>query len=112
MPLPLIWAWAGGLSVGGFIKLMAQDPMIIIETARLILRHFHVFDAETLKEVFGDAEVMRFGLGVQTQQWIADWLYDCLENYYPKLGFGPWAVVEKIKRTVIGYSGLFYFPDI
>lgn len=86
--------------------------MIILETDRLILRHFQVFDAEALNDVFGDAEVMRFGPGVQTQQWVCDWLHDCLENYYPKLGFGPWAVVEKIRRTVIGYCGLFYFPDI
>lgn len=28
------------------------------------------------------------------------------------MGFGPYAVVEQKSRNVIGYCGLFYFPDI
>jgi ribosomal-protein-alanine N-acetyltransferase len=86
--------------------------MIIVETERLILRHFHAFDGEDMDRVFGDAEVMRFGPGVQTRQWVRDWLRGCLEDYYQKLGFGPWAVVEKNSRAVIGYCGLFYFPAV
>jgi RimJ/RimL family protein N-acetyltransferase len=86
--------------------------MIVVETERLILRHFHLFDGEAMDHVFGDVEVMRFGAGVQTKQWVGEWLRSCLEDYYQKLGFGPWAVVKKDSRAVIGYSGLFYFPDI
>jgi [ribosomal protein S5]-alanine N-acetyltransferase len=86
--------------------------MIVVETERLILRHFHIFDLEAMLNVFGDAEVMRFGSGVQTRQWIQDWLHDCLERYYAKWGFGPWAIVEKLRTETIGYCGLFYFPDI
>ena len=86
--------------------------MVILETDRLILRHFHILDAEAMGYVFGDAEVMRFGPGVQTAQWIHDWLVGCLENYYQKWGFGPWAVVEKNSGQAIGYCGLFYFPDV
>lgn len=86
--------------------------MIIVETERLILRHFRALDSEALARVFGDAEVMRFGPGVQSPQWVRDWLRGCLVDYYQKLGYGPWAVVEKTSRAVIGYSGLFYFPDI
>lgn len=85
--------------------------MIIVETKRLILRHFHIFDEDAMNNVFGNSEVMYFGSGVQTQQWVRDWLGECLQNYQ-KLGFGPWAVVEKARREVIGYSGLFYFPDV
>jgi RimJ/RimL family protein N-acetyltransferase len=97
---------------GDFIKFTTRRGMIIVETERLILRCFHVFDGEAMDRVFGDVEVMRFGPGVQTQGWVRDWLRGCLENYYQKLGFGPWAVVEKKSRAVIGYSGLFHFPDI
>lgn len=86
--------------------------MIVVETERLILRHFHAFDGEAMWRVFGDAEVMRFGPGVRTQQWVREWLRGCMEDYYRILGFGPWAVVQKSSRSVIGYSGLFYFPDI
>ena len=85
--------------------------MIVLETARLILRHFHAFDDKALEHVFGDAEVMRFGSGVQSQSWVRDWLRECQENYV-KLGFGPWAVVSKTQHQVIGYCGLFHFPDI
>lgn len=86
--------------------------MIVVETNRLILRQFHAFDGEALDCVFGDAEVMFFGPGVQSKAWVRNWLRDCQETYYQKLGFGPWAVVEKSLRQVIGYCGLFHFPDI
>ena len=85
--------------------------MIILETERLLLRQFHIFDGEALECVFGDPEVMYFGPGIQTRSWIHHWLHGCLENYQ-KLGFGPWAVVENAGRTVIGYAGLFHFPEI
>lgn len=62
-------------------------------------------------EVFGDADVMRFGDGVQTKGWVYDWLRTCMDNYRTR-GFGPYAVVEQGSGDVIGYCGLFYFPDV
>ena len=84
----------------------------ISTTERLILRHLHILDAEAMHRLFSDPEVMRFGDGVQTKEWIQSWLRTCLERYYQTWGFGPYAVVEKRSREVIGYCGLFYFPDI
>ena len=84
----------------------------IATTERLILRHFHILDGNAMSKVFGDPEVMRFGDGVQTKEWIDAWLRACLERYYGTWGFGPYAVVEKDSHEVIGYCGLFYFPDI
>ena len=84
----------------------------VASTERLILRHFHILDADVLSQVFGDPEVMRFGDGVQTKEWIEQWLHACLERYYRTWGFGPYAVVKKAGHDVIGYCGLFYFPDI
>lgn len=86
--------------------------MIIAETQRLILRHFHKFDAEPMLRIFGDPDVMRYGPGVQTKEWVQDWLKTCLENYYLAWGFGPWAVVDKSRHETIGYCGLFYFPNV
>jgi RimJ/RimL family protein N-acetyltransferase len=54
---------------------------------------------------------MLYGPGIQTQAWVRDWLQVCMENYQ-KLGFGPWAVVKRIDCRVVGYAGLFHFPDI
>jgi len=81
-------------------------------TERLFLRHFHIRDAEAIYRIFGDPEVMRFGNGVQTKEWVDAWLLTCLERYHQTWGFGPYAVVEKHNQEVIGYCGLFYFPNI
>ena len=80
--------------------------MIIADTDRLLLRHFHIVDGDAMDRVFGDAEVMRYGAGVQTPEWVRKWLRGCLEDYYQKWGFGLWAVVEKSSRGVIGFCGL------
>jgi RimJ/RimL family protein N-acetyltransferase len=40
------------------------------------------------------------------------WLRTCFERYYQTWGFGPYAVVERQRQAVIGYCGLFFFPDI
>jgi ribosomal-protein-alanine N-acetyltransferase len=81
-------------------------------TERLALRHFHILDAEPMYRVFGDPDVMRFGDGVQTKEWVQEWLRLCLEHYYQTWGFGPYAIVESQGKNVVGYCGLFYFPDI
>jgi hypothetical protein len=86
--------------------------MIIAQTQRLFLRHFHVVDADAMDRVFCDPEVMRFGRGVQTPDWVRQWLRGCLEDYHQKWGFGLWAVVEKATPQVIGFCGLTHFDDV
>jgi hypothetical protein len=86
--------------------------MFTLTTDRLLLRHFHILDSAPLYRIFGDAEVMRFGNGVQTREWVLSWLQTCLEWYYRSWGFGTYAVVTKHNQEVIGYCGLFYFPDL
>ena len=68
-------------------------------------------DHAAMLRVFGDAEVMCFGDGPRPAEWVRGWLSDCLVSY-ERRGNGPWAVVEKASGDVIGYCGLFYFPDI
>lgn len=86
--------------------------MVIAETERLILRHFRIVDGDAMDCVFGDAQVMHYGRGVQTQEWVRAWLRGCLEDYHMKWGFGLWAVVEKSSQDVIGFCGLTRFPDV
>jgi [ribosomal protein S5]-alanine N-acetyltransferase len=86
--------------------------MIIAETERLLLRHFHVGDAAAMNCVFCDAEVMRFGRGAQTSEWVKEWLLGCLEKYHQTWGFGHWAVVEKASHETLGLCGLAQYPDI
>lgn len=86
--------------------------MFQLTTERLFLRHFHILDHEPMYRVFGDPEVMRFGDGGQTKEWVHAWLRTCLERYHQTWGFGPYAVVEEHSQNVIGYCGLFFFPDV
>ena len=71
-----------------------------------------MLDSKPLQRIFGDAEVMRFGDGVQTRAWVESWLRTCIQEHYPAWGFGPYAVIEQHKQELIGYCGLFFFPDV
>jgi RimJ/RimL family protein N-acetyltransferase len=86
--------------------------MLIAEAERVLLRPFHVADLDAMAGVFGDPDVMRFGPGPQTRDWVQRWLRGCLEDYYQKWGFGLWAVVHKSDHRVIGFCGLTRFDDI
>jgi hypothetical protein len=85
--------------------------MLITQTPRLILRQFHLDDAEAMNAIFGDADVMRFGDGPQSPQWVRSWIASSVNEYYSRWGFGSWAVVDKVTSAVIGYCGLSRFPD-
>jgi ribosomal-protein-alanine N-acetyltransferase len=86
--------------------------MFKLNTRRLFLRQFEMADLESIyQQVFSDAEVMRFGNGPQTREWTQGWIETSLENYKVR-GFGPYAVMEKDSSKLIGYCGLFFFPDI
>lgn len=86
--------------------------MIIAQTERLLIRQIHLFDHAALRQIFCDPEVMHFGDGVQTDAWIQDWIATCLRRYALEWGFGPYAVVERDRSMLIGYCGLFFFPDV
>src|ERR1043165_1050819 len=85
--------------------------MFRLITKRLLLRHFHVRDEDAISHVFGDPEVMRFSEGVKTKEWAQAWLRQCLD-WYRLWGFGPYAIVEQSHEKVIGYCGLFFFPNL
>lgn len=83
----------------------------MLDTDRMRLRLLREDDADALDGVFGDAEVMRFGSGVQSREAVSAWLQAQLAHYTAH-GFGPWAVIEKATGDVIGYCGLFYYADV
>jgi [ribosomal protein S5]-alanine N-acetyltransferase len=85
--------------------------MLIAETPRLIIRLFTPGDAGALMAVFGDAEVMHYGDGPQTAGWIDHWVERAMTMYL-RQGYGPWAIERKAGGYVVGYCGLFCFPDI
>ena len=86
--------------------------MAVITTSRLILRWFSYSDAEAMAAVFQDPDVMGFGDGVQSQEWISNWISQAKEIYQNNPGWGPLALVQKGTEEPFGYCGLFYYPDI
>ena len=85
--------------------------MTMLQTKRLTLRHFKRTDDKALACVFADPETMRFGDGVKSHEWIQDWLGRCIHDYQRR-GWGPFAVIKNASGNLIGYCGLFYFPDM
>lgn len=78
----------------------------IIETQRLILREFHIQDAESLYTLNADPIVLQYTgdspfLSVhKAEAFIRE--YDHYKNY----GYGRWACILKHESTMIGWCGL------
>ena len=68
-------------------------------------------DVAPMIDVFGDPDVMQFGDGPQSVDWIRSWMdqrvadYECQET-------GIWAVVLAESMTTIGYCGLTHYDDV
>ncbi len=89
-----------------------KGAVVVTETPRLVVRQFEPADRSALSAVFGDPEVMRYGPGVQTPAWIDAWLADRIRSRDTMPAPGVWAVVERATRAVLGYCGLFVYPDL
>ena len=74
--------------------------------------------------IFGDAEVMRYGDGVRTPAWVERWILGEQRSYQAR-GYGKWAVVDGNQAGdhrggcsgcfmgyCIGYCGLSYVDGI
>jgi ribosomal-protein-alanine N-acetyltransferase len=83
----------------------------MIQTERLSIRKFDMGDLASMLAVFGDPQVMHFGDGPQDRDWVQGWLAIHMQGY-DRQGYGPYALVEREHGQVIGYCGLFHFPDI
>lgn len=85
--------------------------MILAATPRMVLRRFVDADVVPMTKVFGDADVMRFGDGPRSVEWVRAWIAARIADY-DALGFGLWAVVLKESERPIGYCGLTRYEDI
>lgn len=80
----------------------------MIETERMILRHFALDDLDSMAEIMADPEVMRFSLsGPYSREKTKDFLKRCIGGYKEK-GLGLFAVVLKGENKVLGYCGIIY----
>lgn len=83
-----------------------------LETERLMLRPFRLTDVDALMGVFGDADVMRFGDGTQTRDWVEGWVRDQVALFEDSTAAGVFAVVERASGRIAGYCGLQFYPDV
>lgn len=86
--------------------------MTSLETERLILRPVLVSDQTALEAVFCDPEVMRYGPGAQSPDWVREWIQKCRADAEKNGGLRSWAVVIRTTDTVVGYCGLLHLPDL
>jgi RimJ/RimL family protein N-acetyltransferase len=78
----------------------------IAEISRVTIRCLRMSDGDAMHRIFGDAEVMRYGDGTHTREWVDQWLRDYIEHHYAAWGFGMWSIEERINGEPIGYCGL------
>lgn len=79
--------------------------MIILETARLILREFNLLDKEELSLILKDKDVMYAYEHAFNDEEVDIWLSNQLRRYKDD-GFGLWAVILKDTGELIGQCGL------
>jgi RimJ/RimL family protein N-acetyltransferase len=85
--------------------------MIVASTSRILLRKFVAADVIPMTIVFGDPDVMRYGIGPQSEEWVRRWIDQRIAEY-DRQQFGTWAIVIKESNRVIGYCGLTRFDDV
>jgi len=85
---------------------------LVLQTNRLLVRHFEPTDADQLQRVTGDADVMRFVGDLKplspekTGQMIAEAI-----DHYRQRGFGEYAIVSRQTGAFIGYGGFAVLPE-
>jgi ribosomal-protein-alanine N-acetyltransferase len=82
-----------------------REAALILETARLQLRHFTPEDIGALARVLSDPETMRFYPAPFDRTEVADWI-ERNRRRYEDDGHGLWAMVLKSSAELIGDCGL------
>lgn len=78
----------------------------IARTPRLLLRTLDPSDADALRPILADPEVMRFSAsGPLAERGVAAMLNRAAESY-AQYGFGHWAVVRLADERLLGFCGL------
>lgn len=79
----------------------------MIETERLVLRHWSIEDVPSIAGIYGDPETMKwFARGVTfSPQELTESLKHVIEEY-AYAGFGNHAVIEKASLAIIGHCGV------
>ena len=90
----------------GVIRSNKQRQMKILETERIIIRHLSINDLEPLSVILRDPDVMKHSVnGVMSREATLKFINDCIQSYKEN-EYGPWALIDKNKKQLIGFSGI------
>jgi|RhiMethySRZTD1v2_1073278.scaffolds.fasta_scaffold1194189_1 [ribosomal protein S5]-alanine N-acetyltransferase len=80
-----------------------------LKTDRLLLRRPVLSDAPDLQRILGDEDAMRFTHRLESLRECRRHLagHECQRR---KVGYGPWVVLDKSDRAIIGFGGLYDDP--
>ena len=84
-----------------------------IETERLILRTVEDKDIQGIYELDSDPEVHRY-LGKRPIKSLAEAqsIIDYIKGQYQAYGIGRWAIIDKVSKEFIGWTGLKYETEV
>lgn len=86
---------------------MSSSPVVILETARLVLRKLTLNDLDALAVLYSDPDVRRYfpekTLTYAETKEELEWIIDV---YYGQYGYGLWATIFKESGDFIGRCGL------
>ena len=81
---------------------------LVLRTPRLALRHLTLDDAEWVRELFNDPEVVRYvgDRGLRTREDAERYLVSGPIRSYERNGFGLWRVEREDGGEPVGIAGL------
>ncbi|MGA9349190.1 MAG: GNAT family N-acetyltransferase [Anaerolineae bacterium] len=82
-----------------------ENPSIILETERLILRRQRASDIASLTDLWADPKVTRYMGGPRDRDWLQSVFEETAQNPYAEQ-YDLWPVVEKETGQVVGHCGL------
>lgn len=79
-------------------------------TTRLVLREFRGSDVDSLYEIQGNRDHMKFTFWAESRDACESWLrrYESLRQVD---GFAPWTIVHRAEQRIIGWGGLNTDPN-
>ncbi len=82
-----------------------EDPSIILETERLLLRRQRASDIAFLTDLWADPQVTRYLGGPRDRDWLRSAFEETAQNPDAER-YDLWPVVEKATGQVVGHCGL------
>lgn len=88
-----------------------MENLTVIETERLILRHFIPSDVDEMLKLFSDPVAMAYYPSIKDKVETEEWVGRNVQSY-SDFGFGLYASVLKENRQCVGYCGFIFQKDI